>query len=268
MVPTTSETVHPAAAIMRTELPTLPTVALVCGSGFLQALQSFPLVVWNVADLPSMPAVTVQGHGRTVELHVIHDVPTLVFTGRYHLYEGHSDDAAMTNLDIAHSLGVSKVVLTNASGGIHPRIARGDVMLIQDVMDATSRPMPPVARSSKRSPIDPEAVKHVASALTHEHLAYCLGTYAQVLGPTYETRAEVRMLRRMGADVVGMSTAREALYASSLGISVVALSLVTNVASDVQTPVVDHHDVLDLAMERSSHVCAIIESTVRAVGTA
>jgi purine-nucleoside phosphorylase len=258
---------HPAAHILLEQLPAVPVVALVCGSGIMQTLRSFPLSVWNVADLPGMPPVAVKGHGQTVELHAIGGVPTLVFTGRYHVYEGHADWATQSHVNIAKSLGIDTMILTNAAGGLNPGLRTGDMVLIHGVIDATQTPMPLSVRAAPCQPIDAGFTQAIGNALIDAGLPWHGGVYAQVAGPSYETRAEVRMLRRIGADVVGMSTARESMHAASLGIRVAALSLVTNVASDIRTPIVDHVHVLELAAERATYVAATIETAVVAVGT-
>lgn len=267
MSDSTPPIIHPAAELIRRDLPAPPVAALVCGSGFVNALQSYPLAVWHVADLPCVPTISVQGHGHTIELHVLGDSPTLVFTGRYHLYEGHSSAAVVTPIDIAHGLSVRRLLLTNSAGGLRSNLSTGDIVVLRDVIDATNVPMQVMSAETRATPLHQPTAKRIGSALSIARCAWHEGTYAQVLGPNYETRAEVRMLRRMGADCVGMSTVREAIYATSLGMTVAAISLITNVASDIRTPSVDHTHVLDVSRERASQMASVITHAIQVLAT-
>jgi purine-nucleoside phosphorylase len=261
-------TIHPAAKLIRRDLPAIPVVALVCGSGFVHALQSYPLAVWNVADLPCVPPISVQGHGHTIELHILGGSPTLVFTGRYHLYEGHTSAAVGTHIDIAHGLSIRRILLTNSAGGLRSNLSAGDIVVLRDVIDATNVPMQMISPHRPASPpLHRPTAERIGFTLSIARCEWHEGTYAQVLGPNYETRAEVRMLRRMGADCVGMSTVREAIYAASLGMTVAAISLITNVASDVRTPCVDHMHVLDVSRARASQMASVIDHAIQALAT-
>jgi purine-nucleoside phosphorylase len=139
------------------------------------------------------------------------------------------------------------MIFTNAVGGLSPRLAIGDVMLVSEVIDLTFQGdlgihMPPSRQSDV---IDRQWRELIRSTATMRSIRFEEGTYLQVLGPSYETRAEIRMARRFHADVIGMSTAREAKAAAAFGLRVCTLSVVTNRLSDVRTPTLDHAEVVD-----------------------
>lgn len=213
------------------------------GSGWhdAAALLGTPLAEIPYTDLPGFASPQVGGHAGKLAYVTAGTNRVLVAMGRTHLYEGRGVDAVVHSVRTAAALGVRAVVLTNGCGGVDPDMQPGEPVLLADHLNLTgtspltgpvfvdltetySKRLRDVARS-----VDPTLRK---------------GVYAQFRGPQYETPAEVRMARTLGADLVGMSTALEAICARSLGIEVLGVSLVTNLAAGVSSTPLDHHEVL------------------------
>lgn len=228
-----------AAALLAERLatPRPPSLALVTGSG-LGALSELGREIGAVefGEIPGLGAGTVAGHaGRWV---LLERAGRFVYClcGRRHLYEGIEPAQAGHAMAILARLGVGRVVLTNAAGGLSPRLAVGDLMLIRDHLNLMFcnplrgvRPSPghPLSHVPP-PPYDPAVQEALRGAALAAGLPLKEGIYAGLCGPNYETRAEVAMLRRLGADAVGMSTVPEALTAARAGLGVVAVSFITN----------------------------------------
>ncbi len=229
--------------------------AVVLGSGWLPAVEALGPADCEMAGdrLPGFVAGTVPGHPGGLRSVRIGDHDVLVAVGRIHLYEGHRPDAVVHAVRTAVLAGAATVVLTNAAGGMDPGYTPGQAVLIRDHINLIGAsplagPPPPPTRPgrfvdlSDLYPVRLRRLAHEAAADTGWVLPE--GVYAAVPGPHYETPAEVTMLRRAGADLVGMSTVLEAIAAHHLGASVLGLSVVTNLAAGVGEAPLDHADVL------------------------
>lgn len=228
---------------------------IVAGSGFAAAVEaaSLPLIdEIPYSMIPGMPLTTVHGHQPTLRVLGYNSRAVGVFLGRHHLYEGHSPDETCSIVRTAHACGGTHIILTNASGGLHPSLSRGDIVLLNDGIDFTFVPSErkgsrSTARSSSLSLFSADWTSRTHQQCVAAGVTVRSGVYAQVTGPSYETRAEIRMLRRIGADLVGMSTIQEAAYGAQAGMSVLGVSLVTNKASDTTSVPLSHLDVLETA---------------------
>jgi purine-nucleoside phosphorylase len=192
----------------------------------------------SFSDLPGLPCPTVSGHAGSFVHGLLNGREVIVIAGRLHLYEGFSAAATVLPVRIAHAMGARVLVLSNAAGGIRPDLTPGTLMLVRDHLNFMWR-TPLEARPMC------DAYDSALGALMHDtdgELAD--GVYAGVLGPSYETPAEIRMLASLGADAVGMSTIPEVLAARSLGMRVAAVSVITNPASGVSVARLSHADVL------------------------
>lgn len=256
--------VNRAAQVLQQRLEAVPTIGLITGSGFqFRPPQAHSLGRVPYTDLPGLQTSTVAGHASHVEVLDISGRHLLVCSGRLHAYEGHGHSSCMQLIDFMHALGIKTVVITNASGGLHWRYTPGDIALITDTIDLTflgSTKHGYPALPAACLPFDDELHRSVMQTCAMQQLALETGTYCQVLGPSYETRAEIRMLRRLGADLVGMSTVREQRHAQSLGMTTIALSMVTNTLSDTIQRSVTHDEVLDVASTASQHMSTIIST--------
>lgn len=236
---------HDAAATAiaaHTDTPKHP-VAVVLGSGWQAAADRLGPARSEIsmADLPGFAPPSAAGHPGTVRSVVIGGHRVLVLLGRTHAYEGHPLDRVVHPVRTAIAAGAHTVVLTNAAGGIRPEYAVGQPVLISDHLNLTAR-----------SPLDGADFVDLVDAYSPELRALARdidptleeGVYAGLPGPHYETPAEIRMLRTLGADLVGMSTVHETIAARALGARVLGLSLVTNAAAGITGEPLNHEEVL------------------------
>lgn len=236
-----------------------PQVAIVLGSGLGgMADQVLHRTSIPYSAIPGFPCSTAQGHAGKLHLGFIGSMSVAVMQGRCHLYEGHSVESITFPLRVLRALGAETLILSNASGGLNPGFSSGDVVVIDDHIDwMFQRPAGPSAfistsRSLTSKPqtsriYDPSAIRLAHRMAAKLGLRLQQGTYLGTLGPCYETRAEYRFFRRIGADMVGMSTVPEALLANQIGFQVIAFSVVTNVARPDCLAKTSHIEVLDWA---------------------
>jgi purine-nucleoside phosphorylase len=218
-------------------------VAVVMGSGWAPAADAFGAATASAAigDLPGFAAPTAVGHGGEVRSVRAGDRRVLLFLGRTHLYEGRGVEPVVHGVRTAAAAGVRTVVLTNAAGGLRPEHRVGQPVVIADHLNLTAR-SPLVGATfvdltTLYSPRLRALARELDPSLTE-------GVYAALPGPHYETPAEIRMLRGMGADLVGMSTALEAIAARAAGLEVFGLSLVTNAAAGITGEALDGEEVI------------------------
>lgn len=229
-------------------------VAVVLGSGWAAAADGLGQVVADVAlgDLPGFPVPTVTGHRNSALSVEIGDTTALVLGGRSHLYEGHPVATVVHGVRTAIAAGCSVVVLTNAAGGLDPAWPVGQPVIISDHLNLTGTspmagPAPPPDTPARFVDLT-DAYSPRLRAIAHEvDDSLPEGVYAGLLGGSYETPAEVRMLAGLGADLVGMSTVLEAIAARHLGAEVFGVSLVTNAAAGMADDALDHAEVLEAA---------------------
>ncbi len=221
-----------------------PRLAIVLGSGLGSLAQRVKLLATvRFADVPGFSPPTVHGHSGRVVLGLWCDVPVLMFQGRMHFYEGHEANRVTGNVRLANDLGITTLILTNAAGGIHDSLNPGDWMVIAKHLKLLSpTSWQESLKAPKPSPYAPELVDALAG-----NAEFLIGTYAALTGPCYETPAEIRALKAMGADAVGMSTAMEAEAAATLGMRVAAMSCITNKAAGLSAGVLDHAEVQEVA---------------------
>jgi len=239
-------------------------VAVVLGSGWAAAADALGPADSSIAfaDL-GLPAPAVPGQGQVIRSVRVAGRAVLVFLGRVHLYEGHSPAAVVHGVRTAIASGCESVILTNAAGGIAAELRPGQPVLISDQLNLTGAspltgPPPPAGYPSRFTDMTGlyseelrAAARGVAPDLTE-------AVYAGLLGPQYETPAEVRMLRGLGAGLVGMSTVLEAIAARHLGARVLGFSLVTNVAAGLSEQRLDHEDVLATGRESAASVGGLL----------
>jgi inosine/guanosine/xanthosine phosphorylase family protein len=223
------------------------------------------------ADLPGWPAASAPGHAGRLLLGTLEGVAVVILQGRLHLYEGHDARLVVEPILLMGRLGVELVVLTNAAGGIRPEWPAGTLMVIADHLNLTGR-MPLLGPNDDtlgpRFPDlvdawDPELRRGLHAAAVAEGIDLTDGVYAGLLGPTYETPAEVRMLRALGADAVGMSTVLEAIAARWAGIRVCGVSLVTNPGAGITGQPLTHEEVLAAANEAGPRLARVFRRFLR-----
>ena len=229
-----------------------PTAAIVLGSG----LSSIKLGCANeirTDSIPHYPALSVQGHFGKIYFGS-RDYPHLIIlAGRSHLYEKGNIDDVLYPIRMLHAFGIKKILLTNAAGGINSHYHAGDLMLIDDHINLTFRKrnlggVPDssgTGRNHNATPYDQLLADRAEAVALKNGITLRRGVYCGVLGPSYETAAEISMFRKMGADAVGMSTVNESIVAASLGMKVMAISYISNLATGLSTEVLTHAEVLE-----------------------
>jgi purine-nucleoside phosphorylase len=226
-------------------------ICIVLGSGWGDVADALGETVWSapMASLPGFAPPTALGHGGTVRI-VDRGVRVLVFLGRSHLYEGHPPAQVTHAVRYAVGAGCRTLILTNAAGGIDPAVPVGTPVLIRDQLNLTGRPLdgpPPVYSARLR-----ELARAVDPTLTE-------GVYAGLVGPHFETPAEIRMLRRLGADLVGMSTVLEAAAAYAAGAELLGISLVSNLAAGVSPHPLSAAEVIEAGRAAQPRLTALLE---------
>jgi purine-nucleoside phosphorylase len=241
-----------------------PGIGLVLGSGlgaFADELTERTDIPY--ADIPGWPHSTAIGHAGKLMIGKLGTLDVAVMAGRAHLYEGYGMQQVTYGVRVLQSIGVRSMVFTNAAGGINLELERGGLVLISDHInlqganplvgpndDALGPRFPDMSEAYSRA--YRETAKHVATELC---IPIAEGVYAAMLGPSYETPAEIRYLRAIGADVVGMSTVPEVIVANHMGMKVLGISCVTNMAAGILPQKINHEEVLETgAMVRDTLV--------------
>lgn len=250
----------------------VPAIGLVLGSGLggvADALED-PVAI-PFADLPGWPPPTAPGHAGRLLLGRLAGVPVVCLQGRLHLYEGLSALQVIEPLLLMGRLGARIVVLTNAAGGVNPAYAAGSLMVISDHLNLTGRSPLLGPNDDSMGPRftdltnvwEPSLRGALHAAAAAEGVPMQEGVYAGLLGPTYETPAEVRMLRILGADAVGMSTVMEAIAARWVGLRVCGVSLVTNPGAGISDHPLSHEEVLEAAGKAGPQLARVLQRFVR-----
>lgn len=259
-----------AAAYLRSTLPFQPRVAVVLGSGLgamVEELSDTTSVAFK--QVPGFPSAGVAGHAGKFVAGRLAGTEVLFQCGRYHLYEGHSPDVVAGPVRAMAALGVHTIVFTNAAGGVRPTLEPGDIVMLEDHINlqAQSPLMGPVRTGEERfpdmsAPYDPELRLLAVEAAAQLSIALLSGVYAGVLGPSYETAAEVRMLGKLGADLVGMSTVPEVVAARARGVRCLAFSVVTNKATGLGGGALSHAEVVAVGREAGVRLGRLLKALV------
>jgi purine-nucleoside phosphorylase len=264
-----------AALAIRSMLPEVPKLAVVLGSGLghLADLVAMPTVI-PYANIPEFPTPTVEGHEGKLVAGKLGGTPVLMLKGRVHYYEGHDLSVVTFPVRVLARLGISTLILTAATGGIAENLRKGDLICLSDHINGLGiNPLrgPNDDRLGKRFPDMTQVYSPALRTLAQEEaadLSISLGSgvYMALPGPSYETPAEIRMLRTLGADVVGMSTVPEAIVARHSGMDVLAFAMVTNAAAGVTGEAIEHKEVIEVAEEAGRRLGRIIERVVARTG--
>lgn len=252
--PTIYQKIRDAVEAIESRSGLKPEVGIILGSGLGRVAESVEdAVVIPYIEIPHFHGTSVEGHAGQMILGVFQGAPTVFLQGRFHLYEGYSMDDVVFPTRTICGLGIQTLVLTNAAGGVNTRFRPGDLMLIEDHLNLMGdNPLkgPNLAQLGPRFPDLSEAYSRVcleALLASAEELRMPVhrGVYAGLLGPTYETPAEIRMYRALGADAVGMSTVPEAIAANHLGVRVAGISCITNLAAGLSPQKLTHQEVIE-----------------------
>ena len=272
--PGAAEARHAADVIRRAiSIDHAPTAAIILGSGLggladeIEKAQRIPF-----REIPGFPAATVHGHAGQLIAGLLHGRPVLALAGRFHLYEGHAPRLAGYTIRVLHALGARTLFVSNAAGGVNRSFAAGDLMSIADHINLMWRnPLEgPLEEGDVRfpdmsAPYDPELRSILRDVALASGVPLRDGVYAGLLGPAYETPAEVRMLERLGADAVGMSTVPEVIVARALGVRVVGVSCITNLASGLSLAPLSHEEVLETTARVATRFQRLVGNFVEAL---
>ncbi|MGD8279178.1 MAG: purine-nucleoside phosphorylase [Gemmatimonadota bacterium] len=259
-----------AAATLADRAGPPPDVALVLGSGFAALADALDdAIEIPYGEIPGFPGTTVEGHRGAFRVGMLAGCRAAILAGRFHLYEGHDADTVALPARAAIRWGARTLIVTNAAGGINRTFRPGDLMLIDDhinlmwgnpligrVLEGENR-FPDMS-----APYDPELLALAESVALAERIRLMRGTYCALLGPSYETPAEVRMLAAIGADAVGMSTVPETLVARAAGVPVLGLSLITNMATGVTGEPLSHDDVMAVGEAAAAASARLLRTVV------
>jgi len=262
-----------AAAAIRNRTDAQATIAVILGSGLgglgrkIGEAVRIPFV-----DIPGFPEATVVGHEGAVIVGTLGGREILALSGRFHLYEGHPAALAAFPVRVFHALGARDLFVSNAAGGISPKLAVGDLMMISDHLNlmGTNPLVGDLQEGDIRFPdmtdaYDPGFRRILRT--TAEKLGITLreGVYAGLLGPSYETPGEVKMLRMLGADAVGMSTVPEVIAANHMGIPVFGISCITNMAAGILPQKLTHQEVMDTTERVKEQFMSLLRSIIPAL---
>ncbi len=254
--------------------PFQPELAIILGSGLgdfaesVKVHKSIPTI-----EIPDYPESTVHGHKGFIHFAEYENKKILLFQGRIHFYEGYDISKCLLPVFLIHKTGCSKVILTNAAGGVNPSFSPGDLMLIDsfytfNIKKELSAFLGKVSPEQKNSFLDfpskwlSELIKEasVKTGIFLQHGGYWFGK-----GPSYETPAEIQMMLKFGIDAVGMSTAHEAVYAKFLGMDVAGISLITNLAAGLSPTKLSHQEVIDTANEAKLKFESLVKNIIKLI---
>ncbi|HOV99466.1 MAG TPA: purine-nucleoside phosphorylase [Bacteroidota bacterium] len=249
-----------AFTYIRSKTTFSPKIGIILGSGLGELsniVQS--KYVFSSSEIPKYPRSSVVGHDGKIILGAIQEQkkkspPLIIFQGRIHYYESGSLDSVIAPIQLAYRLGIKYLIITNAAGGINSYFAPGDIMLIRDIINLSfmsigkqSSFSSTVYRKSTNNFPDKKLVSQLEKCALIEKVPLRHGTYCWLQGPSYETAAEIQMLKRIGADAVGMSTVPEIYTALNLGIKVAGISLISNLGTGISPTKLSHSEVTESA---------------------
>lgn len=258
-----------AAQFIRSQTPVAPAVALVLGSGlgdYADSLESPTVIPFR--EIPGFATSSVSGHASNLVVGRKHGLAVVAMQGRVHAYEGNSVDRVVFPLRTMWQLGARTLVVTNAAGGVNRGYRPGDLMLISDHINLSG--LNPLvgendARFGDRFPDMSDAYtsrlrSRVKDAAARAGIALREGVYVGVMGPSYETPAEIRMFQTLGADAVGMSTVGEVIAARHLGMEIVGVSCITNLAAGLGHEALNHDEVKDTATRVKGQFVGLLDA--------
>lgn len=258
------ERVQETVAYIKTKASSQPKLAIILGSG-LGDLVNYVEISHEIAyeDIPHFPVSTVAGHAGKLVFGTLNGTEVLLMQGRFHFYEGYDMKQVTYPIYVMKELGIEKLIVTNASGGINESFEPGDLMIINDFINFMGT-SPLIGANDERFGVRFPDMSEAYSLNLQDQaratardlgITFKEGVYMACTGPSYETAAEIRAFRTYGADAVGMSTVPETMIANYLGMKVLGISCVTNMATGIQQMKHDHARVVEVANRASENMC-------------
>lgn len=249
-------------------------VGIILGSGWgavCDCLENKTIIPYSSLD--GMPQCSVKGHSGNFVFGSIGDKKVVIAQGRFHLYEGKSFDDVLLPLKIMYSLGINYLFLTNAAGGLNDNFKRGDLMVLSDHINFTFKNPLISVEATEEYPIFCDMThvydNNIQNIISEEskklNVKSHSGVYMQLLGPSYETPAEIKAFKNLGADAVGMSTVVEAIYAKYLKLKIAGISIITNMGAGIEKTNLDHHDVLAQAKKNETMYSKILFNSIKRI---
>jgi len=267
---TSPESIHTISRHILEKIDNFKTNAtgIILGSGLGEAITRLDSAIEiPYSDIPVFPQSTVKGHSGSLIYGFMEGKPVLVFSGRFHIYEGYSAAEACTPVRVMGELGIKRVFITNAAGALNPQFDAGDLMLITDQINFTGHS--PLTgpnnddwgvRFPDMSKVYCDKLRALAiSAAKDKGVRLERGVYVQVTGPNLETPAETRMFKRLGADAVGMSTVPEAIVAAHMGMKIIAFSIISDLGIPGIVEKITHEEVLKAAQATEPKLTAVLK---------
>jgi purine-nucleoside phosphorylase len=266
-----SQDLHLTADYISKKFDAPADTAVILGSGlgeFTKNLTVHQQIPYS--DIPGFPVSTVKGHGGNLVLASANNKPIIVMQGRFHYYEGYAMEDVVYPVRVMNALGIKKLILTNASGGVNPSYKVGDIMVINDHINLMGENPLRGINDSNLGPRFPDMSAPYDSLLINEVLNYAetqnirvhSGVYAGVTGPCYETRAEYQYIRFIGADAVGMSTVPEVITARHMGMRCCGISVITDLGGGEQDEKLTHNEVVRIAGQAGNKVSELVSSVI------
>lgn len=262
------EKIKETTAFLNEKVTDKPLVGIVLGTGLgnlsheIQIKQAFPY-----AEIPNFPVSTVEGHSGQLIFGTLNETPVVAMQGRFHYYEGYSLKECTFPIRVMKALGIEHLFLSNASGGVNPNFDIGDIMLITDHINML--PDNPLRGKNidELGPRFPDMSEPYSEDLNHRvrqiaatnNIKLQEGVYTVLSGPTFETPAEYKMMRIIGSDTVGMSTVPEVIVANHMGLSCMALSIITDLGVDGKIVEISHEEVQEVAREAEPKMTLLIK---------
>lgn len=269
------EKVLESAEYIKSRIELMPKVGVVLGSGLgdlVDAIEDKKYIDYK--DIPNFPTSTVKGHNGRLVFGKIKGIDVLAMQGRFHYFEGYTMKEVAYPIFVMKQLGIEKVIITNACGGINTSFEPGTLMIINDFINLVSD-NPLIGINDERfgtrfpdmsEPFKLELIDKAKKVADEIGIEYKEGVYAGFMGPYYETAAEIRSIRNQGADAVGMSTVPETIAANYLGIDVLGISCITNMATGIQKQKHSHENVVAIAQKASTDFCKWIAKIIENMG--
>ncbi len=268
---TVYDQINEAVGFIKNKCVIEPEVGVILGSGlgeFAETLAGKTVIPYE--EIPHFKKVSVVGHAGRLVLGKVGDKPAAVMQGRYHYYEGHHISEVVFPVRVLCSLGIKKLLLTNAAGGINSMLEAGDLMILRDHLNLMgTNPLmgPNDSRLGPRFPdmshvYDEELANVIAAEMKAGGIGIKRGVYAGLTGPSYETPSEIKMLAKLGADAVGMSTVPEAIVARHMGVRVAGISCVSNLAAGISKVPLSHDEVTETANRVKDDFIALLNRSI------